>query len=218
MMWSGFFILIVCIMVLGVMLASGRQNVLKQCSRNMIRSGGRFKSKAVRYSKKLRLREWLKKQREEKIDKELYESISLLRNIITLGNGRAAGSDYIVELLSHREGILQPVYVRMLRFLRIGKLEDAVKAFSDEAVTPVGGEFGNLLLKWDSLDPIELTEILISYQKSIKEAKRTSQRKQDEIVSEVIYLPVVLNILIIFINFIVVGYFMEQKYMLSMMF
>ena len=146
-MWSCFYLLIVCIIVLGAVLASGRQNVLKMRSRNMLRSGARFKSKAVLYSKKLKLREWLKKQREEKIDKEIYESISFLRNIIALGNGRQAGADYIVELLSRKEGILQPVYVRMLRFLRIGKLEDAVKAFSDEALTPVGSEFGSLLLK-----------------------------------------------------------------------
>ena len=217
-MQFGFYVLFICLTALGVLLAGGRQNVLKLYGRGMMLSGVRIKDRAKFYSRKLKLREWLKKRREEKIDKEIYESISFLRNVIALGSGRRAGADYIIEQLSRREGILQPVYVRMLRFLRLGKIEEAVKAFSTEAVTPIGSEFGSLLLKWDSLDPLELTEILISYQRNIKEVKSTYQRKQDEMVSELLYFPVVLNIFIIFINFIVVGYFMEQKNMLSMLF
>jgi hypothetical protein len=59
---------------------------------------------------------------------------------------------------------------------------------------------------------------LISYQKNIKEAKKTAQAKQDEIISEMIYFPIVLNVFVIFINFIIVGYFMEQQQMFNMLF
>ena len=217
-MQTGFYILVIFLAGLGVLMVRGQKGAIKQFGRNMTFAVADLKNKIKYYSRKLKLREWLKKHKEEKIDKEIYESISFLRNLIALGNGRRAGSDYIIEQLSRREGTLQTVYVRMLRFLRLGKLEEAIKAFSTEAVTPIGNEFGSLLLKWDSLDPVELTEILISYQKNIKEVKSTSQRKQDEMVSELIYFPVVLNIFIIFINFIVVGYFMEQRHMLSMLF
>jgi len=214
----GFYILIAALVTPGVMLIWGRQSALKLYSRGVMLSGRRLKARAFSYSKKMKVREWLKKRKEEKIDKEIYESISFLRNLIALGGGRRVGADYITELLSHREGVLQSVYIRMLRFLRLGKLEEAVKAFSEEAATPIGAEFGGLILKWDTLDPIELTEILISYQKNIKEVRSTAQRKQDEMISEFIYFPVVLNIFIIFINFIVVGYFMEQKHMFNMLF
>ena len=217
MQW-GFYIAVLGLSALGATLIKGNRATMKVFGRRMALSGDRLRSGLDSYSKKMKVREWLKKHRAEKIDKEIYESISFLRNIIALGSGREVGSDYIIEKLSHREGMLQPVYVRMLRYLRLGKLEEAVKAFSEEAFTPIGGEFGSLLLKWDSLDPFDLTEILISCQKSIKEVKSTAQRKQDEIFSELIYFPVVINIFIIFINFIVVGYFMEQKHMLEMLF
>jgi len=201
------------------MLIRGRQNVLRLQGRNMMfLFERRFRDTAERYSKKIKIKEWLRKRKGERIDKEIYESISFLRNIIALGNGRRVGSDHIIEQLSHKEGLLQPIYIRMLRFLRVGKLEEAVKSFSEEAFTPIALDFGGLLLKWDTLDPLELTEILISYQKNIKEVKSTSQRRQDEIVSELIYFPVVLNIFIIFINFIMVAYFMEQQYMFNMLF
>lgn len=216
-MLPGFYIFIICLIALGVLLLRGRRNNLKLRMRNITAPWRRFKIRAGSYSKKRKFSEYLRKRREEKIDKEIYESISFLRNIIALGNGRRVSSDYIIEQLSQRDGILQPVYLSMLRFLRIGKLEGAVKTFSAEAVTSIGADFGELLLKWDAMDPLELTEILISYQKNIKEVKSTVQRKRDEIVSEFIYFPVVLNIFIIFINFIIVGYFMEQKQMLRML-
>ena len=217
-MQIGFYISITCLAALGALLVRGRHTMLKLRLRSIALSGRQVRIRAAAYSKKMKVRAWLRKHREERIDKEIFDSISFLRNIIALGSGRRVSSDYIIEQLSQREGYLQPVYLSMLRFLRTGKLEEAIKAFSAEAVTPVGAEFGELLLKWDSLDPLELVEILISYQKNIKEVKGTAQRKRDEIVSEVIYFPVVLNIFIIFINFIVVGYFMEQKQMLAMLY
>jgi hypothetical protein len=210
------YILTAGLIALGFSFIRGNHNSLIRYGRNMLLSGRRFKNKAESYSKKLKFKEWMIKRKGEKIDKEIYESISFLRNIIALGNGRKVSSDHIIEQLSHREGVLQPIYIRMLRFLRLGRLEDAIKAFSGEAFTQAGLEFGDLLLKWDVLDPFGLTEILISYQKGIKEARGTIQRKRDEIVSELIYFPVVLNVFVIFMNFILVGYFMEQRYMFGM--
>jgi len=210
--------LTVCLISFGALLLFGKKYQFRLYGRSIILSGGRFCGRACRYSEKIKLREWLKARRGDRIDREIYESISFLRNIIALGNGRRVGSDYIIEQLSHREDTLQPVYIKMLRFLRLGKSDDAIRAFSAEAFTPTGIEFGDLLLRWDELDPIELNEILISQQKAIKEAKGTAQRKQDEIVSELLYFPVVLNVFVIFINFIVVGYFMEQQQMLRMLF
>ena len=209
------YFIIAAMVILGAALLWGKQNILKLYRRSILLSGRRFGGKAEIYSRKFKLRVWLRDRKGEKIDREVYEGISFLRNIIALGNGRRMGADYIIERLLRREGVLQPVYIKMLRFLRLGRLDDAIKAFSSEAYTSIGAEFGDLLLRWDSLDPFELTEILISYQKSIKEAKGTVQRKRDEMISELIYFPVVVNVFVIFINFITVGYFMEQKYLLS---
>ncbi|MCL1982761.1 MAG: hypothetical protein FWG53_06735 [Clostridiales bacterium] len=206
------------LLAIGVLMIRGGHSVMRLYRMNAVLSGRRFIGKAEAFSKKMKFREWLIKRKGEKIDKEIYESISFLRNILALGDGRRVGADHVIEQLSQRAGALQPVYIRMLRFLRLGKLDEAVRAFTGEAFTSTGFEFGNLLLKWDALDPAELVEILISYQKSIKEARSTVLRKRDELVSELIYFPVVINVFVIFINFIVVGYFMEQKHLLSMIF
>lgn len=213
----GFYILIGSLITAGIVLTCGKKNQIRMYGRNIALSGRRLRDRADVYSKKIKIREWLKSRRGDRIDREIYDSISFLRNIIALGNGRRVGADYVIEQLSQKDGTLQQVYIRVLRFLRLGKQDDAIKAFSQEAFTQAGIEFGSMLLRWDALDPVELNEVLISQQKSIKEAKSTAQRKQDEIVSELLYFPVVLNVFVIFINFIVVGYFMEQQQMLNML-
>ena len=122
-MQLGIYVLAGFLITLGVLLIQGKQNYLRMKGRNrMLSLERRVKSTAEFYSKKIKIKEWLRKRKGERIDKEIYESISFLRNIIALGKGRRVGSDYIIEQLSHKEGLLQPVYMRMLRFLRVGKL------------------------------------------------------------------------------------------------
>lgn len=160
-----------------------------------------------------------KKQRENKIiDKEVYEAISFLRNIISIERGKQMGTDFIIEQLSEREGLLQNTYIKMLSFLRINKKNEAQKIMADRFETAIGKEFASLLIKWDEINPGELSEILMSHQKSIKEIRITQQRRRDEAVSDLLYFPVIINVVLIFINFIYVGYFINQKEILQMLF
>jgi hypothetical protein len=50
----------------------------------------------------------------------------------------------------------------------------------------------------------------------MKAARLTEQKKKDEMISDMVYFPVVVNILVIFVNFIYVAYFLDQKEMLQM--
>ena len=104
----------------------------------------------------------------------------------------------------------------MLNLLRINQPNEAAELFSEMTGTRAGRDFAVLLIKWDQLNPPELVENLLSYEKSMKSIRITAQKRRDEIISELIYFPAVLNILIIFINFIYVAYFIEQKEMLLM--
>lgn len=158
----------------------------------------------------------IKTYREHKIDREIFESITFLRNIASIDKGRKYSSDTIIEKLSEHDGLLRPIFIRMLNLLRVNKPKEAAEFFSEKVGTRAGKDFAVLLIKWDQLNPLELVETLLSYEKSMKSMRITAQKRKDEIISELIYFPVVLNILIIFINFIDVAYFIEQKEMLVM--
>jgi len=162
--------------------------------------------------------EYWKEKRRGQIDIEIYESISFIRNISALGKGRNIGSDYLITQLADRDCILKPAYVKMLSLLRLNKRREAAEAFIEETGTVMGREFAGLLLQWDELDPADLSEILLSHQKAIKEARMTARKKRDEAVSEIIYLPIVANVMMICINCIYTTYYLQQQEMFEMFF
>ncbi len=157
----------------------------------------------------------IKIYRQKKMDREIFETITFLRNHASIAKGSNCSADSIIEKLSEYGGLLQPVFIRMLNLLRINQPKEAAALFSQKVGTPASRDFAALLIQWDRLEPGELLETLLSYEKGMKAARLTDQKRRDEVISELIYLPVVVNILIIFINFIYVAYFIGQKEMLQ---
>lgn len=154
--------------------------------------------------------------RESKMNREIFASIIYLRNLASIEKGRRCSTDYILEQLAEQNGLLKPIYLKMLHLLRGNQTREAAAYFSDKVGTSSGKDFAGLLIQWDRLKPNELLETLLSYEKSMKASRMTEQKRKDEILSDLIYFPVVVNILVIFINFIYVAYFIDQKEMLQM--
>ena len=75
----------------------------------------------------------------------------------------------------------------------------------------VAGDYGRLLLQWEKLSPSLLMETLISYQKAIEQVRQTKRKKWDELISDLVYFPVIMNVMLILINFIYVAYFIDQR-------
>ena len=163
------------------------------------------------------LKLFLKKIKKARMESELYETVAFLRNAILLGNGRVKGADSLIEELSTRRGYLAAVFGKVLRLIRQNQKEEALRCFTEELGETQGSDFGRLLLAWDEMDPSLLEESLFSYQKCIREVRLTARKKKDEVISDLIYLPVVLNVMLVFLNFIYVGYFIDQKEMLTML-
>lgn len=158
----------------------------------------------------------LNKNKKERMDIEIYESISFLRNITAIGGGNVS-ADSIIDQLSEHRGLLSPIYNKMLRLLRQNQKEAAIQYFYDAVGTEISNDFSRLLIQWDEINPKELLETLLSHQKNIKEVRLTIQKRRDEIMSDLIYLPVVFNVMLIFFNFIYVSYLIEQKEILTML-
>ncbi|MCR5481460.1 MAG: hypothetical protein K6F52_01505 [Clostridia bacterium] len=156
--------------------------------------------------------------RERRIDEEIYESISLLRNIAALNGEHEVGLERISAILAERKGILQKGYMKFLTLLRVGKIQDAAAEFEKEACTEMGKEFAGVLMCWDYSDSAKLSEILATHQKTIRQRRITWQKQRDEAVSELLYLPVILNVFIIFTDFIYVGFFLQQQELLRSIF
>ena len=163
------------------------------------------------------VKEYKNKRRRELLDREITDGISFLRNAIAIGRGKVAGTDAMIEELCEHRGLLSPIYGQMLRLLRQNKKTEAISYFAEAVRTDSAKEFGRLLIQWDEIDPVELMETLLSQQKSMKEVNMTLRKRRDETISDLIYLPVVINLMVVFINFIYVAYFLDQKEMLTLL-
>jgi len=158
---------------------------------------------------------FIRSYRERKMDREIFESITFLRNLASIEKGSSSSTDSIIEKLSEHNGLIQPIFIKMLNLLRVNQPKEAAALFSQRVGTTASRDFAGLLIQWDRLEPGELLETLLSYEKSMKAVRLTDQKRKDEIISDLIYFPVVVNILVIFINFIYVAYFIDQKEMLK---
>lgn len=163
----------------------------------------------------VRLRNDIKK---EKYESEIYEGISYLRNLIVIERGAKMSTPWILEELADLQGVMQKHYLKLLHYVRVNHKEEGLSVFAKNMGTAIGADYGRLLLQWEEMDPNHWWETLRTYQTSIKEMKRTNQRKKDEILSDIIYLPVVINVMLVLINFIYVAYFIEQQKILLWVF
>lgn len=158
---------------------------------------------------------FLTKRYADKKDMEIYQSIALLRNMIKSNKFSKLSSDYMIEQIAIYSELLRNTYLKALNLLRLNRKQEAINLFSSEVGTKVSLDFGRILIELEKMDTRELDEILISLQKNIREERITRLKKNDEIISDILYLPVVVNVLLIFINFLYVSYFINQKNIFS---
>ncbi len=163
-------------------------------------------------------RKQIEKRRNRIVDREIFEAISYLRNIVIVGRNTDIGLDYVMQALCENGGLLREAFVNMLSLIRTNQLDRAEEYFNSFAGTDIAKDFCRLIIKWDDISQKDLLETLISYEKAIKEAMITNVRRQDELISNLIYIPVIINVVLIFIDFLCVAFFVEQREALSSVF
>ena len=66
--------------------------------------------------------------------------------------------------------------------------------------------------------PEDLIGTVEIYRSTIQGARTTRIMRRDEIISDLVYIPVVLNCAVVLLNFLYIAYFLEQKELLSLFF
>lgn len=94
----------------------------------------------------------------------------------------------------------------------------AFEGFVSEINTSLGRDYAQLLSSLDLAKPKDLDAVLESYQTLANEARQTKQKGFDEAVSDLIYLPVMLHLMVILGNFVLVAYLIDQLAAFEMFF
>jgi len=156
-------------------------------------------------------------KKEELVNKELYAALSVLRNHAS-ADGPGVTTDYILEQFAQSEGVLAKDYANTLRYLRTGRRAEAIEFFTAAAGVELSRDFIMLVIDWDAVPPQKLKKTVGAFQNALKETRTTKLIRKNEALSDLVYLPVVACVLVIFVNFIYVAYFAEQQSLLAELF
>lgn len=154
----------------------------------------------------------------DKKDDEMMECLSIFKNFIVQTRENPLGADYIIEYLASNTSYIKPSFYQMLGKIRVGKKEAAEAAFAEEIGSELAKEFAHLLVQLDDMNPAELEEAVISRQKYISEVRNTKNLRRAQLLSDLVYLPVVVTVMMILMNFMLIAYYLEQREQMALFF
>jgi len=162
-------------------------------------------------------------KRQELVQKELYSALSVLRNHASADDGRGAAgacvtTDYILEQFASSDGTLKEAFAGALRLMRTGRRSEATEYFTAAAGEELARDFILLVLDWDAVPPHKLKHTVSAFQNALRETRTTELIRKNELLSDLVYLPVVTGVLVVFVNFIYIAYFAEQRALLGELF
>ncbi|GHU63819.1 hypothetical protein AGMMS49983_08150 [Clostridia bacterium] len=211
---------VLCIAPDGLRQMNLLQARMSTLARNGLREGASASHRMIQRAKDLG-REISSSKPREQAAREIFSALSVLRNQATASAGDLASSvttDTLLEQFAQGEGVLQRTYQGTLRLLRTGRSEEAADFFTKSAGISLARDFIMLVLEWDEIPPERLLGTIAAFRNAMKETRTTELLRKNEILSDVVYIPVITGVLIVFVNFIYVAYFADQSEMLTQLF
>ena len=149
---------------------------------------------------------------------ELADSLAYIRNIAILGRSGSVSTRTLLEELAENSTLLQPAYLEMAKKIDIGDSDDAKNVLFDLIGEGFAKDIGEILVSWESMSSADMIQSLEVYRSMLLEQKITRIKRRDELISDLVYFPVVINCMVVLLNFLYVAYFLEQKELLSLFF
>jgi len=140
---------------------------------------------------------------------EIYRAISQLKNIALARKDTPPGSDFVLDQLNRFTNIIRPVFNKTIALWSMGEKDEACNYLEQSIDTREAAELANILRKLDDLEPYELKSQLTLLQESIKKERETRKIKNNENISNLVYLIVITTCVIIMVNFVIVVYYIE---------
>jgi len=156
-------------------------------------------------------KKFLASKKKDKMLAELAQSLAYIKNITVLGRGRSISAVMLLEELSDMFPSLSKVYINMARYLSVNEKDNAKEALYIEMGVSYARDIGSFLAGWEDIPQDELLSSIDAYSRALRDERATRIKKRDELISDLVYFPVVINCMAVLLNFIYVAYFIEQK-------
>ena len=123
-----------------------------------------LRNKSIEKRKK-DLQFWVMKKNKSRMDRELFQSSVILKNLSLVQGHAPFSADYIYEKLMENSVVLRPVYGQMLTVYRSRKSSEAFKIIPMVIGTKTSKNFAIILSKLEKLNPAELEKQMEVFQK-----------------------------------------------------
>ena len=150
-------------------------------------------------------------RRQSAIEKELLQALSYIRNTVIHGRGKNISAEYLMEELSTSCTVLKPAFQDMSHYLHLWDKDKAALVLYTYMHTGFSKDLGRFLAGWEDIPPGELLGTLDIYMESLRDEYRGKKQKREEVLSDMIYLPVVLNAMLVLLDFLYVAFILEQQ-------
>ena len=185
---------------------------------HLMERGLRYKQTVTRRITGSRIRKQLagfaEKRRRELRERELSECLAYVQNVITLGRDRSMSRELLLEEVAEISDSLQNTFWEMAHRLRLCEVEAAEEVFYCAFGKDFAWDVAKLFTEWERIAPQELLSTVEAYRNLLLQRRRTRQKRRDEWISDLAYFPVVVNAMVVLLNFIYVAYFIEQRNLL----
>lgn len=153
-----------------------------------------------------------------KIENELIECISIIKNLCESGEERKLTSEYAISYLADNMEFSQNAFFRMLEKIRLGQMKEAEKIFIKETRTKLSKDIAHILVRLDELKLEEIKVMLEARLEYAENVKKTKAIRKAELISDFVYFPIVMTVMMVLINFMVIAYYAPQKEQLAIFF
>ena len=151
------------------------------------------------------------KRRVERLEQELSESLSYVKNIAVLGRGENISAELLLSELAGFSKLLKPVFLDMAHDLHTNEKDRASEKLYQVLPKDYARDVGSFLASWEDIAPGDLISTIDVYSDMLRRARVTRLKQRDELISDLIYFPVVINCMAVLLNFIYIAYFIEQQ-------
>ncbi len=154
----------------------------------------------------------------DRLERELFHSCILLKNLAAVHINLPMSADFVLEHLMDSAGPLKPIYADVLTAYRRGNGENAFSLLYRQVPTKTARDFGRILSKWESVDPGELVLQMTAFEETFTAERKTKAMERAERKSMVTTVAATASVFTVLLNFTVVVIFLDTMEILGNLF
>jgi hypothetical protein len=152
----------------------------------------------------------LYKREISRFNEDLFNVLSQLKNLILAKRDESSRSDYVLIKMRKFTNKVGIIFDRMITLWDMDRREEAVAYFNQKIPSEMAKNISDLLMKVDYLKPFELRTQIEVLQHAYKKERETSQLKNKEFQSYLVYALVVASLFAVMLNFLNIVYIIDM--------